>query len=148
MNSFIFFFMIHEAIRYTPYQSYRQHKGDMIEMKSKLNLRITLFINYMMEKILFDNVDLSPIKHAKNSQKNNNNNNNKKANKGKKRKGVTARWTDISGPGPVSFLSTSSMYYIMLTLRNPINPKCICFSSLLSRVNKYGYFPLILRIRK
>ena len=53
MNSFIFFFMIHEAIQYAPHQSYRQHKGDTIEMKSKLNLRITLLINYMMEKILF-----------------------------------------------------------------------------------------------
>ena len=31
-------------------------------------------------------------------------------------------WTDISGPGPVSFLSRSSMYYIMLTLHNPIKP--------------------------
>ena len=28
----------------------------------------------------------------------------------------------ISGPGPVSFLSRSSMYYIMLTLHNPIKP--------------------------
>ena len=35
---------------------------------------------------------------------------------------VTPGWTDISGPGPVSFLSRSSMYYIMLTLHNPIKP--------------------------
>ena len=35
---------------------------------------------------------------------------------------VTPGWTHISGPGPVSFLSRSSMYYIMLTLRNPIKP--------------------------
>ena len=34
---------------------------------------------------------------------------------------VTPGWTDISGPGPVSFLSRSSMYYITLTLHNPIN---------------------------
>ena len=84
MNSFIFFFMIHEAIRYIPYQSYKQHKGDMIEMKSKLNLRITLFINYMMEKILFDNVDLSPIKHAKKSQKKNQKTTTKKQTKEKR----------------------------------------------------------------
>ena len=30
-------------------------------------------------------------------------------------------WTDMSGPGPISFLSRSSIYYIMLTLHNPIN---------------------------
>ena len=84
MNSFIFFFMIHEAIQYTPYQSYRQHKGDTIELKSKLNLRITLLINYMMEKILFDNADLSPIKHAKNSQKKNQKTTTKKQTKERK----------------------------------------------------------------
>ena len=39
--------------------------------------------------------------------------------KGKKR--VTPEWTDISSLGPVSFLSRSSMYYITLTLHNPIN---------------------------
>ena len=35
---------------------------------------------------------------------------------------MTPGWTDISGPSPVSFLSGSSMYCIMLTLHNPINP--------------------------
>ena len=39
----------------------------------------------------------------------------------KDRKRVTPGWTDISGPGLVIFLSRSSMYYIMLTLHNPIN---------------------------
>ena len=39
----------------------------------------------------------------------------------KDKKRVTPGWTDISGPGPVSFLSRSSMYYITLTLHNPIN---------------------------
>ena len=34
---------------------------------------------------------------------------------------MTPGWTDISGPGPVKFLSISSMYYIKLTLHNPIN---------------------------
>ena len=34
MNSFVFFFMIHEATRYTRYQSYRQHKGDTMAIKS------------------------------------------------------------------------------------------------------------------
>ena len=42
--------------------------------------------------------------------------------KKKKLKRVTPGWTDISSPGPVSFLSRSSMYYIMLTIHNPINP--------------------------
>ena len=40
--------------------------------------------------------------------------------KGQKER-VTPAWTDISGPGPVSFLFRSSMYYITLTLHNPIN---------------------------
>ena len=40
----------------------------------------------------------------------------------KKKKKVTPGWTDISDPGPVSFLSRSSMYYITLTLQNPIKP--------------------------
>ena len=37
-----------------------------------------------------------------------------------KEKRVTPGWTDISGPGPISFLSRSSMYYIIVTLHNPI----------------------------
>ena len=39
----------------------------------------------------------------------------------KDKKRVTPGWTDISGPVLVSFLSRSSMYYITLTLHNPIN---------------------------
>ena len=46
----------------------------------------------------------------------------KMSQKKKKTKRVTPGWTDISGPGPVSFLSRSSMYYSTLTLHNPINP--------------------------
>ena len=49
--------MIHEATRYTRYQSYRQHKGDTMEMKSKLYLRFILLIDYMMEENLFLNVE-------------------------------------------------------------------------------------------
>ena len=45
-----------------------------------------------------------------------------KKRKEKERKKETPGWTDISGPAPVSFLSRSSMYYIMLTLHNPIKP--------------------------
>ena len=48
--------MIHEAARDTQYQSYRLHKGDTKQMKSKLYLRIILLINYMMEENLFVNV--------------------------------------------------------------------------------------------
>ena len=40
----------------------------------------------------------------------------------KRKKRLTPGWTDISGPDPVSFLSRSSMYYIMLTPHNPIYP--------------------------
>ena len=39
----------------------------------------------------------------------------------KDKKRVTPGWTDISGPGPVIFLSRTSMYCITLTLHNPIN---------------------------
>ena len=44
----------------------------------------------------------------------------KMSEKKKHRKRVTPGWSDTSGQGPVSFLSRSSMYYITLTLRNPI----------------------------
>ena len=64
INSFIFFSMIHEATRYTRYQSYRQHKGDTMEMKSKLYLRFILLIDYMMEENLFLNVEQFPVNHA------------------------------------------------------------------------------------
>ena len=43
-------------------------------------------------------------------------------NEKKQTKRVTPGWTDISSPCPVSFLSRSSMYYIMLTLHNLIKP--------------------------
>ena len=49
MNS-VFFFVIHEAIWQTQYQSYRQLKDDKMEMKSKSYLRIIFLINYMMEE--------------------------------------------------------------------------------------------------
>ena len=105
MNYFIFFFMIHKAIRYTQYQSYRQYKDDMKEMmKSKLYLRIILLINYMTEKNLFFYVEQFPVNckacsftvfcQEKMSQTT-----------------VTLGRIDISGPDPVSFLPGSSMYY-------------------------------------
>ena len=56
--------MIHEATRYTRYQSYIQHKSDTIEMNRKLYLRTALLINYMMEKNLFFYEEWSPAKHA------------------------------------------------------------------------------------
>ena len=49
--------MIHETTRQTWYQSYRQHKGDTIEIKSQLYLQIILLINYMMEENLFLNAE-------------------------------------------------------------------------------------------
>ena len=49
--------MIHEVTRHTRYQSHRQHKGDTMEIKSKLYLRIMLLINYMMEKNLSQKKD-------------------------------------------------------------------------------------------
>ena len=53
--------MIHEATRHTRYQSYIQHKDDTIEMKSKLDLRIILLINYMMEDNMFVYVEWSHV---------------------------------------------------------------------------------------
>ena len=92
--------------------------NEAMEMQRKLYLRIILLINYMIEENLFVYVEGSSVKHAaswfsvtKKCHKK----------KEKQRMKVTPGWTDISGPGPVSFLSRSSMYYIMLTLRNPIN---------------------------
>ena len=89
-----------------------------MEIKRKLYLRIILLINYMIEENLFVYVECSSVKHAaswfsvrKNVTK-----------KEKKRMKMTPGWTDISGPGPVSFLSRSSMHYIMLTQHNPIKP--------------------------
>ena len=70
----------------------------------------------MMEENLFVYVECSSVKHAASRfsvRKN--------VTKKKDKKRVTPGWTDISGPGPVSFLSRSSMYYITLTLHNPIN---------------------------
>ena len=95
-----------------------------MEMKSKLYLRIILLINYMMEENLFVYVECSTVKHAasrfsvKKRKK-------QEWKKKKKRKKVTPGWTDISDPGPVSFLARSSMYYIILTLHNSIKPRNI-----------------------
>ena len=90
----------------------------MMQMKSKLYLRIILLINYMMEENLFVYVECSSVKHVASRFSVRKNVTKKKE---KKRKKVTPGWTDISGPGPVSFLSRSSMYYIMLTLHNPLS---------------------------
>ena len=90
-----------------------------MEMKSKLYLRIILLINYMMEENLFVYVECSSVKHAA-SRFSVRKNVTKKNRKERKKESDTG-WTDISGPGPISFLSRSSMYYITLTLHNPIN---------------------------
>ena len=76
-------------------------------------MRIILLINYVKEENLFVNVEYSPVKHAPSPfsvRKN--------VTKKKDKKRVTPGWSDISGPVPVSFLSRSSIYYIMLTLYN------------------------------
>ena len=54
----------------------------------------------------------------------------KKKKKDKNR--VTPGWSNMSGPGPVSFLSRSSMYYMMLTLHNPVNPQNVVSTNSLS----------------
>ena len=86
--------------------------------KKKLYLRIILLINYMMKENLFVHVECSSAKHEASQFSIRKNVTKKKEEK--KQKKVTPGWTDISGPDPVSFLSRSSMYYIMLTLHNSI----------------------------
>ena len=106
--------MIHEATRYTRYQSSKQLKGDAMEMKSKLYLQNILLINYIMEENLFVNVVSCKARSFTGFFQ--------KIHHGKKdKKRVKPGWTDISGPGPVSFSSRSSLHYIMLTLHNLIN---------------------------
>ena len=74
-----------------------------------------------MEENLFVYVQCSSVKHAASRFSGRKTVTKKKNEKKKtKRKKVTPGWTDISGPGPVSFLSRSSMYYITLTPHNPI----------------------------
>ena len=72
-----------------------------MEMKSKLYLRIILLINYMMEENLFVYVECSSVKRVASRFSVRKNATHKKK--------VTPGWTDISGPGLVSFLSGSSI---------------------------------------
>ena len=58
----------------------------------------------MMEEKLFVNVECSPLKHAVSRFSVR-----KTVTQKKDRIRVTPGWTDISGPGPLSFLSRSSM---------------------------------------
>ena len=151
-------------------QTTQERYDGAMEIKRKLDLRIILLINYMTEENLFVYAECSSIKHAasrfsvrKNVTK-----------KNKRKKNESDTWMDWHlGSRSCQFLSRSSMYYIMLTLHNPIKPlnivstvfleelilhlllrgvqtswdgwnlpnkqfqsKSICFSSLLSRVNK------------
>ena len=92
-----------------------------IEMKSKLYLQIIFSINYMTEENLFVYVECSSVKHAA-SRFSVRKNVTKKKKKKTKRKKVTPGWTDMSSPGPVNFLSRSSMYYIIMAPHNPIKP--------------------------
>ena len=71
-----------------------------------------------MEENLLVNVEYSPVKHTASRFSVRKNVTKKKKKKDRKR--VTPGRTDISDP--VSFLSRSSMYYIMQTLHNLINP--------------------------
>ena len=71
-----------------------------------------------MEENLFVYVECSSVKHVASQFSVRKNVTKKK----KERKKVAPGWTDISGPGSVSFFSRSPMYYIMLTLHNSIKP--------------------------
>ena len=77
-----------------------RYDGTM-ETKRKLYLRIILLIHYMTEENLFVYVEYSSVKHAASrfSVRKNIAKKEKKKNSIK----VTPGWTDISGPGPVSF---------------------------------------------
>ena len=91
----------------TWYKSYCQDDNDSKEMKSKLYLRIlcrpvsckACSFTVFCQKICPTHTKKTTI--------------------------VTPGWTDISGPGPASFLSRSSMpdmYCSMLILHDPIKP--------------------------
>ena len=58
-DGFFQFFFFYDSWSNTVYTilKLQQHKGDTMKMKSKLYLRITLLINYIMEVNLFDNVE-------------------------------------------------------------------------------------------
>ena len=45
-------------------QTTQGEHDEVMEMKSKLYLRITLLINYMVEKIMFVYAECSSVKHA------------------------------------------------------------------------------------
>ena len=90
-----------------------------MEIKGKLHLRIILLINYTIEENMFVYVEYSSVKHAASRFSVRKNVTKKKEKKIMK---VTPGWDDISSPGPVSFLSRRSMYYIMLTLHSAIKP--------------------------
>ena len=86
--------------------------------KENYNRRIILLINYLMEENLFVNVEYSPVKHAASwfSVSKNVTHTQKR----QKDSGIWMDWHLRSRSW--QFLSRSSMYYIMLTLYNPVNP--------------------------
>ena len=55
----------------------------------------------------------------------------------KYKKRVTPGWTDISGPGPISFLFRNSVYYMMLTIHNPINLLNVVITNIFSWASKF-----------
>ena len=67
-------------------------------------------------------MECSSVKHVASQFSGRKNVTEKKKKKKTKRKKVTPGWTDMSSPGPVNFLSRSSMYYIIMTPHNPIKP--------------------------
>ena len=99
----------------------------------------------MMEKNLFVYIECSSVKHVASRfsvRKN--------VTKKKKKKKVTPGWTDISGPGPVSFLSRSSMYYIMLTLHNSTKLWRRCFPENFANFSRtpFSYWTLPVAVSK
>ena len=88
-----------------------------------------------MEQNLLVNVESSTIKHAVLRFS-------VRTKCHKKRQRVTFEWADVSGPGPVSFLSRRFMYYILLTLHNLINLLNVASATV---VFEYIIFHLLLR---
>ena len=76
----------------------------------------------MMEEDLFINIEYSPVNHAASQfSVRKNVTHTHTHTHAIDRKSMTLGWTDISSPGPISFLSRSSMYCITLALQNLIN---------------------------
>ena len=116
MNSFIFFFMIHEATQYRQYRRYRQHKGNQWTNKDEEEIILTNYIVSSLHSGEKKSVCLCRVVFCKAcsfevfcpkkmSQK---------------RENTWIKWYLWSRS--YQFFIQKFMYYIMLTLHDPKSP--------------------------